>query len=207
MNCDYWGDYMWEVVAFVIIIVIGIFYLIGTYFGAGAVILVIGAIVFGFYKFLHFGDTAEEESEYVENALKFIEFTKRLNSPLLTLFATPKHIGVVLSDDALGICVQMCLATTSDARLEKARRDLLEKELVKHIDGNNGLQLYRVLCLDVDLWKHDEDHPIILKYLLPPYNRARSELQQLDTYINALKRRYKKQYQKELKIVTWIDYK
>ena len=46
MNCDYWGDYMWEVVAFVIIIVIGIFYLIGTYFGAGAVILVIGAIVF-----------------------------------------------------------------------------------------------------------------------------------------------------------------
>lgn len=52
MNCDYWGDYMWEVVAFVIIIVIGIFYLIGTYFGAGAVILVIGAIVFGFYKFL-----------------------------------------------------------------------------------------------------------------------------------------------------------
>ena len=78
MNCDYWGDYMWEVVAFVIIIVIGIFYLIGTYFGAGAVILVIGAIVFGFYKFLHFGDTAEEESEYVENALKFIEFTKIL---------------------------------------------------------------------------------------------------------------------------------
>ncbi len=54
MNCDYWGDYMWEVVAFVIIIVIGIFYLIGTYFGAGAVILVIGAIVFGFYKFLRF---------------------------------------------------------------------------------------------------------------------------------------------------------
>ena len=51
MNCDYWGDYMWEVVAFVIIIVIGIFYLIGTYFGAGAVILVIGAIVFGFINF------------------------------------------------------------------------------------------------------------------------------------------------------------
>lgn len=192
---------------FAIALVISAIAMIWMYVGPWAVVLLIVVTIFGIYKLLHFGDNEEECSEYVEKALEFIRFSQQISSPIFTLFATPQCIGTVLSDEDLGLCIQSYLSTTPNAEYERVKRDILFEKIAERTGGNDGLQRYRELGLSIDLWKHNEDHPAIIRYLYPPYSKARGKHEQLDTYVKALKRRYNKQYQSELKISVWGDYK
>lgn len=194
-----------EAILFFVALIITILVAMWIFIGSWSVFLLIAAVIFAGYKFLHWGDKETENSEYVERALALIEFTESW-SKQGTLFATPECIGVTFFNSDLGLCIRSCLNTSEDREYETAKRNILEGKIAELTGGESGLQRYRELGLCEDLRNHDEDTPVILMYLHVPYSKAKSEVVQLDDYIAALKRRYKKQNKNDLKIYTWLDY-
>lgn len=196
-----------EVIAFVVLAIICVLAAIWIYIGPWAMWLVIAAVIFGIYKLCKSGEKAENEkydsSEYVEKALRFIEFYE-LCSVNCGLFITPNYMGVHLSDENLGISIMLYLSP-EDKDIKAFQKERVYKEIKNLFGGDKGLALYKELGLDVKLHKNDEDFPTIIMWHRVPGNRDR-ELQELEKYAKAIKRRYMNKYKKELELSTWVDW-
>ena len=146
-----------------------------------------------------------DKSEYVQKALRFIEFSE-LGPADRRVFVTPDYIGVYLmGDDSLGFPI-MSYLNPDDAKYpvyKEAQRQHVYEEIEKRFGGSKGMELYRELDLNVKLHDGSEDFPIIFMWHRVPGNRDK-ELIELEKYARAIERQYRKQYGKELSLSQFL---
>lgn len=194
------------IVAFVVIFIICGLAAIWIYIGPWAMWLVIAAVIFGIYKLYKSGEKAEnkkyDSSEYVEKALRFIEFYE-LGPDDRELFVTPDYIGVYLmGDDSLGFAIMRYDNASPPTYKEAVKLNIYEK-IEERFGGSKGMELYRELSLDIKVHDENEDFPTIYMWHRVPGNRDR-ELLELEKYAKAIQRRYMDKYKKELAVSQFL---
>lgn len=192
-----------EVIAFVVLIIICGLAAMWIYIGPWAMWLVIVAVIFGIYKLCKSGKKSETEkydsSEYVVNALQFVEFYERL--PQKSLFVvTPELIGVVIPDTNFGVAVKTYLSLSkSDTQQADSYLEWFLKEEKKQLGGEVGVEQFKKLGLQVKLHNDDEDWPVIYVNAFC-YSDADRE-----HYVKAIEAQYQKLYNKSFKIHHFND--
>lgn len=197
-----------EGIVFILALVISALAMIWLYIGPWAVVLLIAVVIFGGHMLFKSVEKSENEkydsSEYVETALKFLEFYALLPPEMRHqyIILTPMYIGVRLSDDHLGIRIKIYLGPMSslDPEFKEAARKSVHSDIERLFGGAKGLNLYKQLGLDVKLHNNDEDLPVVFMYH-PTLNT-----QNLNKYAKAIERRYKEKYGESVNVVTWDEY-
>ncbi len=176
----------------------------------GVLIIILIVVVIYYYKVFKPKRINEQEkydrSEYVEKALRFIEFCE-LGPNNRKIFVTPDYIGVYLmGDDELGFPIMHYLdpADAQYPAYKEAQQEHVYEEIEKRFGGREGMELYRRLNLDVKLHDGNEEFPIIFMWHHVSGNHD-GRLLELEKYAKAIERRYKERYGKELSLSQFLS--